>query len=140
MQDLEQHINVLKKHGYDQDEALIILWRLQLIKVINAEINRRQWTQRKAAALLKVPQPRIAEIAVLASEKFSVEFLLKLIQRLGLKASLIVKPGKNYVRPERIKPTMKHTKRLQGKTKASGFAIPKSVQRRITNTKKALID
>ena len=56
MQDLDQHIAVLKRHGYEQDEALILLMRLQLIKIIQAEISRRKWSQRDAAKILGVAQ------------------------------------------------------------------------------------
>jgi predicted XRE-type DNA-binding protein len=103
MQDLNQHIGVLKQHGYRQDEALIILMRLQLIKIIQAEINRRQWSQREAAKILGVAQPRIAEISAMATEKFSVEILIKFLHRLGFKASLTVKPGKHYIAPSRLR-------------------------------------
>lgn len=127
MQDLAQHISVLKQHGYQQDEATILLMRLQLIKIINAEIKRQKWTQREAAQVLRVAQPRIAELSVLATEKFSIESLIKLLQRLGLKASLMVRPGKHYVRPARI------MKALSAKVKSN----PKQ-KGRSNNSKKPL--
>jgi predicted XRE-type DNA-binding protein len=103
MQDLQQHISVLKQHGYRQDEALILLMRLQLIKIIQAEISCRKWTQREAAEIIGIAQPRIAEISAMATEKFSVEILIKFLHQLGLRASLTVKPGKHYVPPRRIR-------------------------------------
>jgi predicted XRE-type DNA-binding protein len=103
MQDLNQHMGVLKQHGYRQDEALILLMRLQLIKIIQAEIARRKWSQREAAQVLGVVQPRIAEISALATEKFSVEILIKYLHRLELKPCLAVKPGKHYIPPKRIR-------------------------------------
>lgn len=116
MQDLNQHITVLKQHGYRQDEALILLMRLQLIKIINAEILRRQWSQREAAKILGIAQPRIAEIAVLATEKFSVETLIKYLLRLDIKTSLSVKPGKHYLKPvrQRKTSTVNRAKRSKG--------------------------
>ena len=107
MQDLDQHIAVLKRHGYEQDEALILLMRLQLIKIIHAEISRRKWRQRDAAKILGVAQPRIAEISAMATEKFSVEILVKFLQRLGLKVALTIKSGKYYVPPKRIRKKVK---------------------------------
>ena len=75
--------------------------RLQLIKIIKTEISRRKWSQREAAKILGVAQPRIAEISGMATEKFSVEILIKFLHQLGLRASLIVKPGKHYVPAKR---------------------------------------
>jgi predicted XRE-type DNA-binding protein len=103
MQDLSQHAGVLKKHGYRQDEAIILLMRLQLLKIIQAEISRRKWSQQQAASILEVAQPRISEIAAMATDKFSTEMLIKFLHRLGLRASLTVKPGKHYVAPRRIR-------------------------------------
>ncbi len=77
--------------------------RLQLIKIIQAEISRRKWSQREAAKILGVAQPRIAEISAMATDKFSVEVLIKYVHRLGLRASLSVKPGKQYVAPKRFR-------------------------------------
>jgi predicted XRE-type DNA-binding protein len=113
MQDLRQHIVVLKKHGYPEDEALILLMRLQLIKIIKAEISRRKWGQREAAKILGVAQPRIAEISALATEKFSVEILIKFLHQLGLRASLAVKPGKHYV-PAKRQRQNKSSGRMKG--------------------------
>ena len=107
MQDLDQHIAFLKRHGYEQDEALILLMRLQLIKIIQAEISRRKWSQRDAAKILGVAQPRVAEISAMATEKFSVEILVKFLHRLGLKAVLTIKAGKHYVPPKRIRKKIK---------------------------------
>lgn len=124
MQDLDQHYGVLKQHGYRKDEAMILLMRLQLIKIIRAEILRRKWSQREAAKILGVAQPRVAEISVLATEKFSVETLIKYLLRLDLKAALSVKPGKHYMKPKRIRKS------------AALKAIPKSKTRGGKLTKK----
>jgi predicted XRE-type DNA-binding protein len=103
MQDISQHVGVLKQHGYRQDEAIILLMRLHLLKIIQAEISRHRWSQQQAASILEVAQPRISEIAAMATEKFSTEMLIKFLHRLGLRASLTVKPGKHYVAPRRIR-------------------------------------
>lgn len=121
MQDLQAHLSVLKQHGYRNDEAMIIIMRLQLIKIIRAEILRRNWSQREAAKILGVAQPRIAEISVLATEKFSVETLIKYLLRLDLKTSLSVKPGKHYMKPRRQRKTIASAR----KTKASKGGVAK---------------
>jgi predicted XRE-type DNA-binding protein len=89
--------------------------RLQLIKIIQAEISRKKWTQREAAKILGVAQPRIAEISAMATEKFSVEILIKFLHLLGLRASLTVKPGKHYVPAKR-----QRQKKSSGRMKAGG--------------------
>jgi predicted XRE-type DNA-binding protein len=118
MQDLSPHIGVLKQHGYQKDEALILLMRLHLIKIIKSEILRRQWSQREAAEVIGVAQPRIAEISALATEKFSVEILIKYLLKLDLKTALTVKPGKHYMKPRRQKktPAARPGKRVKGGT------------------------
>lgn len=103
MQDLAQHFAVLKRHGFAKDEAVILLMRLQLMKIIKMEIRRHGWSQREAAKMLDVSQPRIAEISALATEKFSLETLIKYLLRLNLKAGLTVAPGKQYVKPRKRK-------------------------------------
>jgi predicted XRE-type DNA-binding protein len=106
MQDLRHHLSVLKGHGYRQDEAVIFIMRLHLIKIIKEEVSKRKWTQREAARFLGVSQPRIAEISALATEKFSVETLVKYLLKLGLNTSLSVKAGKRYVKPKRERKTI----------------------------------
>ena len=113
MLDLNEQMGVLKQHGYRQDEAIILLMRLHLIKVIQAEIGRRKWSQREAAKVLGVGQPRIAEISVMATEKFSVEILIKFLHRLGLKTALTVKPGKHYVPARRIRKAVQERASLE---------------------------
>lgn len=107
MQDLAQHLSLLKRHGYSKDDALILLMRLQLMKIIKVEIQRRGWSQREAAKILGVSQPRIAEISTLATEKFSLETLIKYLLRLDLKPALSVAPGRQYVKP--VKPRRQQT-------------------------------
>lgn len=101
MQDLAQHLSVLKRHGYKADEAIILLMRLQLMKIIKGEIDRRQWSQREAAKALGVSQPRIAEISVLATERFSLELLIKFLHRLDLRTALKISKSKHYEKPKK---------------------------------------
>ncbi|MBX9719751.1 MAG: helix-turn-helix domain-containing protein [Candidatus Obscuribacterales bacterium] len=103
MQDLSSHYGVLKEHGYNQEEALIFMMRLQLVKIVNGEIRRRQWTQREAAKFLGIAQPRVAELSVMVVDKFSIEMLIKILHRLNLKASISIKPGKKYIPAARRK-------------------------------------
>lgn len=101
VQDLTQHISVLKRNGIGAEEGMLLLMKLQLIKLIKYEIEKRNWSQREAAKFLKVAQPRVAEISGFCVDKFSVELLLKYLHRLGLKVSMKVKSPKVPVRVKR---------------------------------------
>lgn len=101
VQDLTQHISVLKRNGIGAEEGMLLLMKLQLIKLIKYEIEKRNWSQREAAKFLKVAQPRVAEISGFCVDKFSVELLLKYLHRLGLKVSMKVKSPKVPVRDKR---------------------------------------
>lgn len=121
MQDLSAHLGLLKQHGYRQEESLILLMRLQFVKIIHTEIERRNWSQREAAKFLKIAQPRVAEIAAYATDRFSTEMLIKILHRLNYRTTFSVKPGKLYVRPARLK---KPTSGLK-KAKAKGGEVTK---------------
>ena len=81
---------LLKNLGYDGEEGTVLLLRIQLLKSIKQEIDRRGWNQDEAAKFLNVKQPRISEIKKLRIDKFSVEQLTKLLHRLDKRISLTV--------------------------------------------------
>ena len=82
--------SLLKKLGYGGEEGTILLLRIQLLKAIKNEIDRKGWSQDEAAKFLDVKQPRISEINKLRIDKFSVEKLAKLLHRLDKRISLSV--------------------------------------------------
>ena len=81
---------LLKNLGYDGEEGTVLLLRIQLLKTIKQEIDRRGWSQDEAAKFLNVKQPRISEIKKRRIDKFSVEQLTKLLHRLDKRISLTV--------------------------------------------------
>lgn len=81
---------LLSKLGYAGEEGAILLLRIQLLKAIKKEIEKRGWSQAEAANFLEVKQPRISEIKQLRIDKFSVEKLAKLLHRLDKRISLSV--------------------------------------------------
>lgn len=82
--------SILERAGYGGEEGVILLLRVQLIRAIKAEVERRGWSQNEAARFLGVKQPRLSEIAQLRIDKFSVEKLAKISYRLGLRVSLSI--------------------------------------------------
>jgi predicted XRE-type DNA-binding protein len=57
-------------------------------------IEQNDWTQEQAAKILRVKQPRIAEIMKLKTDLFSVDLLLKYLVRLGTNVSFQFKKSK----------------------------------------------
>lgn len=90
MHDLNVYKQKLSEVGYADQDAAILLMRLQLILVIKAEILKRNWSQREAAKQMGVAQPRIAELVGLRVDKFTVELLTKYLRSLNKEVTLKV--------------------------------------------------
>lgn len=82
--------NIFKDLGFGDDEAVNLLARTELLSKIQDIIEESGLTQREAAKLLSVSQPRIAEIMGMKINKFSVDLLLKYLNRLGRRVSFKV--------------------------------------------------
>jgi predicted XRE-type DNA-binding protein len=83
--------NVFIDLGYPEAEAVNIVARLQLMMQIEGIIKERGWTQEQAAKILGLRQPRVSELMSSRSEKFTVDMLMKLFDRLGKQVVLTVK-------------------------------------------------
>jgi predicted XRE-type DNA-binding protein len=79
--------NVFKDIGFDDEEAAHLLARTDLMLQIRNTIQERNLTQVEAAKILKVRQPRIAEIKAMKIQLYSVDTLLKYLARLGTQVS-----------------------------------------------------
>lgn len=84
--------NIFKDLGFPDDQAVNLLARADLMIQIRRIIKERGWSQRKAARELDVAQPRIAEIMGLKIDCFSVDALLKYLDKLGQRVSFVVEP------------------------------------------------
>ncbi|BAO99631.1 XRE family transcriptional regulator [Wolbachia endosymbiont of Cimex lectularius] len=73
MQDLQLHYPIV----IELDD--IKGTKLKLIKIVAWLINKRFRTQKKAAAFLKIDQPKVSQINKLKIEGFSLEYLLNLL-------------------------------------------------------------
>jgi predicted XRE-type DNA-binding protein len=71
--------------GFPPEEALILSMRSQLIAELRQLIEGRQWTQVKAAKQLGVTQSRISDLKRGKWDKFSLDMLLILATRAGLR-------------------------------------------------------
>jgi predicted XRE-type DNA-binding protein len=84
---VESSGNVFKDIGFSDEEAANLYARSILMLQIRHVIEQNDWTQVQAAKVLRVKQPRIAEIMKLKTELFSVDLLLKYLVRLGTEVS-----------------------------------------------------
>ena len=84
--------NVFEDLGFPPEEADNLKIRSDLmIHVINV-IESRGLTQREAADLLKVTQPRVSDLVRGKIDLFSIDMLVKMLAYAGVHVSLTVEP------------------------------------------------
>ena len=62
--------------------------RAQVMSCVGAEITARGWTQAQAAERLGITQPRVSKLERGVWQEFSLDMLLTLAGRAGLRAQL----------------------------------------------------
>jgi predicted XRE-type DNA-binding protein len=80
--------NVFIDLGYSQDEAAILQMRADLMADIRKFIKTKRLTQAKAAQFLGVSQSRISDLIRGKWERFSLEMLITLATRAGIRVTL----------------------------------------------------
>ena len=80
--------NVFVDLGYSPDEAAILQMRADLMANLRKFIKARKLTQLKAAEMLGVNQSRISDLARGKWEKFSLEMLIILATKAGMRVTL----------------------------------------------------
>ncbi len=80
--------NVFADLGFDEAEARVMALRVQVMTEIEARLRAQGWTQTEAARHLRVSQPRISQLKRGAWKEFSLDTLLTLAARAGLKPEL----------------------------------------------------
>jgi predicted XRE-type DNA-binding protein len=80
--------NVFRDLGFAREEAMILAMRSDLMGQLRLLIERKRWTQAQAAAQLGVAQSRISDLTRGKWEKFSLDTLLLLAAKAGLKPRL----------------------------------------------------
>ena len=80
--------NVFIDLGYSPDEAAILQMRADLMASLRKFIKARKLTQIKAAEMLGVSQSRISDLARGKWEKFSLEMLIILATKAGMRVTL----------------------------------------------------
>ena len=82
--------NIFVDLGFPEEQAVNMLARANLMGTIRQIIRDNGWTQEQAAKVLKVKQPRVAEIMSMKTQHYSVDLLMKMLNRLGKRVSLTV--------------------------------------------------
>jgi len=80
--------NVFIDLGYPPDEAAILQMRADLMAKLRKFIKARKLTQSKAAEMLGVSQSRVSDLAGGKWEKFSLEMLIILATKAGMRVTL----------------------------------------------------
>jgi len=80
--------NVFIDLGYSPDEAAILQMRADLMADLRKFIKTRKLTQAKAAAILGISQSRVSDLTTGKWEKFSLEMLIILATKAGMRVSL----------------------------------------------------
>ena len=80
--------NVFIDLGYSPDEAAILQMRADLMADLRKFIKAKRLTQAKAAEILNVSQSRISDLIRGKWERFSLEMLITLATRAGMRVTL----------------------------------------------------
>jgi predicted XRE-type DNA-binding protein len=80
--------NVFIDLGYSKEEAAILQMRADLMADLRKFIKAKRLTQAKAAELLDVSQSRVSDLIRGKWERFSLEMLITLATRAGMRVAL----------------------------------------------------
>jgi predicted XRE-type DNA-binding protein len=80
--------NVFVDLGFEPAEAEVMKMRAEVMIRMELHLKAQGWTQAEAAKKLKVTQPRVSRLIKGKCEEFSLDMLLTLAARAGLKPEL----------------------------------------------------
>ena len=80
--------NVFADLGYSADEAAILQMRSDLMANLRKFIKVKKLTQSKAAEMLGISQSRVSDLTRGKWEKFSLEMLIILATKAGMRVTL----------------------------------------------------
>ena len=82
--------NVFKDVGFPDDEAEHLRVRAELLIQIQEALKTRRLKQAEAARLLGVTQPRVSDLVRGRIDLFSVDSLIDMLARLGVRVKVVV--------------------------------------------------
>ncbi len=80
--------NIFIDLGYSPDEAAVLQMRADLMADLRKFIKAKRLTQAKAAEILGVSQSRVSDLIRGKWERFSLEMLITLSTRAGMRVTL----------------------------------------------------
>lgn len=80
--------NIFSDLGYPPEEAAILQMRADLMSELRKFIKAKKLTQDKAATMLGVSQSRVSDLVRGKWEKFSLEMLVILATKAGMRVTL----------------------------------------------------
>jgi predicted XRE-type DNA-binding protein len=80
--------NVFLDLGYPPEEAAILQMRSEIMADLRKFIDKKKLTQAKAAEMFGVSQSRVSDLIRGKWEKFSLEMLITLATKAGMRISL----------------------------------------------------
>jgi len=84
--------NVFRDLGFSGDEAAHLQVRAELLAHLQQVITARGLKQAEAAALLGVSQPRVSDLMRGRLDLVSIDTLIDMLARLGIRATLVLHP------------------------------------------------
>ena len=85
---IESSGNVFLDLGFPPEEAAILAMRTDLMARLRLLMEERGWTQAEAAEQLRIGQSRVSDLVRGKWDKFSLDMLITLATRAGLKIEL----------------------------------------------------
>jgi predicted XRE-type DNA-binding protein len=89
---------VFSDFGFAKSEAAALQARVTLAMEIERYIDKNKLTQARAAAAFRVPQPTISKIVRGDLSRLSLEYLLKMLARVGVTVQLVAGSRKSAKR------------------------------------------
>lgn len=86
--------NVFRDLGFSPDESEHLRVRSELMVKLQKSITARGLTQGAAAELLGVTQPRISDLMRGRLDLFSIDTLIDMLAKLGVRAKLVLQPSR----------------------------------------------
>ena len=84
--------DVFRDLGFSGDEAEYLQLRAELMVNLQKVITARGLKQAEAATLLGVTQPRVSDVMRGRIDRFSIDTLIDMLARLGIRAKLVLQP------------------------------------------------
>ncbi len=86
--------NVFRDLGFSPEEAEYLKVRTELMLSLQKVIRARGLKQAVAAELLGITQPRVSDLMRGRIDLFSIDTLIDMLARLGVRAKLILQPSR----------------------------------------------